>query len=701
MTDARYLLTSPAGLEDLVAEEVVAAGGEATGHAAGRVHARLTQESSYQLLLWSRIASRLYRVVGEGEVPSADGLYDLVKSLSWEQWFTPALTLAVQFDGELRGITNTMYGALKVKDAIVDRCREHKGWRPTINSDDADMRVAVWVDKGQALIAIDCQGGPLHQRHYRQRQGAAPLKENLAAAMLKRARWNSHESLIDPFCGSGTLVIEAALMAADIAPGLLRHLPACVRWPDADRDLWRRLQQQAEERRSAGIDSCQTPLFGVDLNPRQIAIARANAREAGIDRLVEFDTADATAIGPGELAPGLIICNPPYGVRLGEMTETLALYWQFGARLKREFKDWRLTILSSDEGALAQLRMRPERRHQLYNGPLKCRLMHYAITGGEPQLPADDFANRLRKNLKKIDGWAAEQGVEAYRLYDADLPDYNLAIDRYGDWLVVQEYAAPDSVDPEKARRRRDDALVALAEFNDPAQIAFKTRERQKGKQQYERQDARDLWFTVKEYEAELWINPCDYLDVGLFLDHRPMRRWLHDHAPGKRLLNLFCYTASATVQAALGGARASLSVDMSNTYLDWAERNFVTNGLDGRHHRLRRDDCMAFVAGEPSAKFDLVFLDPPTFSNSKRMEGVFDVQRDYLSLLGPLRRWLADGAIVVFSTNHTRFRFDEGAVNQLGFRAEDVSAMSIPPDFARNQRIHRCWLLHWQGVSQ
>lgn len=701
MTDARYLLTSPAGLEDLVAEEVVAAGGETIGHAAGRVHARLTQEASYQLLLWSRVASRLYRVVGEGEVASVDDLYDLVKSMVWEQWFTPALTLAVQFDGELRGVTNTMFGALKVKDAIVDRCREQKGWRPTINSDDADLRVAVWIDKGQALVAVDCQGGPLHQRHYRLRQGAAPLKENLAAAMLKRARWNSHESLIDPFCGSGTLVIEAALMAADIAPGLLRHLPACVRWPDADRDLWRQLQQQAETRRSAGIDSCQTPLFGVDLNPRQITVARANAREAGIEGLVDFEVADATAIGPGELAPGLIICNPPYGVRLGEMTETLALYWQFGARLKREFKDWRLTILSSDEGALEQLRMRPERRHQLYNGPLKCRLMHYAITGGEPQLPADDFANRLRKNLKKIDSWAAEQGIEAYRLYDADLPDYNLAIDRYGDWLVVQEYAAPDTIEPEKARRRRDDALVALAEFNDPSRIAFKTRERQKGKQQYERQDARDLWFTVKEHEAELWINPCDYLDVGLFLDHRPMRRWLHDHARGKRLLNLFCYTASATVQAALGGARASLSVDMSNTYLDWAERNFATNGLDGRHHRLRRDDCMAFVAGEPSGKFDLVFLDPPTFSNSKRMDGVFDVQRDYLPLLGQLRRWLADGATVVFSTNHTRFRFDEAAISQLGFRAEDVSAMSIPPDFARNQRIHRCWLLHWQGGSQ
>lgn len=703
MSELSYLLTSPAGLEDLVQEEVQLAigedGGAVTGHGAGRVRANLSLAAACRLLLWSRVASRLYRVLATGPVANADELYQLVASFPWEQWFRPGLTFAVQFDGDLQGVRNSMYGALRIKDALVDRCREQTGRRPSVDSDQPDLRIAAWVEKGEAVIAVDCQGGPLHQRHYRLRQGAAPLKENLAAAMIKRARWDGQRPLVDPFCGSGTIIIEAALMAADIAPGLLRNEPALLEFPDAEPQLWQKLVAEAQQRRRAGLERCEVPLQGCDLDPRQVAFAEGNAKAAGVADLCAFDVADACVIQPGELSPGLILSNPPYGMRLGDLAETLSLYARFGANLKTYFRDWQLSLLSSDEGAIEQLRMRPERRHQLYNGPLKCRLMHYAISGGAVQPVADDLANRLRKNLKKLEPWAEREQIQAYRLYDADLPDYNLAVDRYDDWLVVQEYAAPDSIEPEKARRRRDDALVALAQFNDPAKIAFKTRQRQKGKDQYERQAERDIWLQVREHQARLWVNPCDYLDTGLFLDHRPMRQWLFQHARDKAVLNLFCYTASATVQAALGGAKSSLSVDMSNTYLEWAQRNFELNGLDNRHHRLLRDDCVAFLT-RPDRRFDLVFLDPPTFSNSKRMDGMFDVQADYLQLLERLRGWLNPKATVVFSTNHTRFRFDEAAVNAMGFIAEDVTAQSIPQDFARNQRIHRCWLLHWQGKN-
>src|SRR5690606_10681700 len=202
--------------------------------------------------------------------------------------------------------------------------------------------------------------------------------------------------------------------------------------------------------------------------------------------------------------------------------------------------------------------------------------------------------------------------------------------------------------------------------------------------------------FVVTEGPATFEVNLEDYLDTGLFLDHRPVREMIRGMAKGKRFLNLFCYTAAATVHAALGGARESLSVDMSNTYLEWAKRNFELNGLDLASHVLLRADCLEWLA-KREGRFDLIFLDPPTFSNSKKMADVLDIQRDHAAMIRDAMAILEPGGTLVFSNNFRRFKMDEAITED--FAVENITASTIPPDFERNARIHNCWLVRHKSV--
>jgi 23S rRNA (guanine2445-N2)-methyltransferase / 23S rRNA (guanine2069-N7)-methyltransferase len=296
-------------------------------------------------------------------------------------------------------------------------------------------------------------------------------------------------------------------------------------------------------------------------------------------------------------------------------------------------------------------------------------------------------------------------GIECFRLYDADMPEYAFAIDLYGReprHVYVQEYAAPRSVGEEGARERRREAFAVLPEVLGvpSAMIHSRTRAAQKGSSQYEKlaadapgtQGAERV--VVSEGGLKFWVNFRDYLDTGLFLDHRVVRDMLRSWSRGADFLNLFCYTGTATVFAAAGGARSSVSVDLSNTYLEWAEQNLLLNGLAGPQHRLQRADCLEWLeqASADGAAFDLIFLDPPTFSNSKRMEGVLDVARDHAALIEACARLLAAGGLIVFSTNAQRFRLESSLSERYDIR--DVSAATLPKDFERNPRIHKCYEL-------
>ncbi len=310
------------------------------------------------------------------------------------------------------------------------------------------------------------------------------------------------------------------------------------------------------------------------------------------------------------------------------------------------------------------------------------------------------FGNRLRKNLARLETWAKRHDVACFRAYDADMPEYAFAIDLYGNherWAYVQEYAAPATVDAAAARSRRDEALAVLPEILGlpEERIVLRVRRRQKGGEQYEKVGAESRFHEVREGGYRFLVNFTDYLDTGLFLDHRITRQRVGELAAGRSFLNLFAYTGTATVYAAGAGATASTTVDMSRTYLDWARRNLALNGLAGPQHGFVQADCLAWLEEQgaaPRRRYGVIFVDPPTLSRSKRMEREFDVQRDHARLLAMAARLLEPGGVIVFSNNFQKFKLDP-AVAQ-AFEVEDLSRATLPEDFARNPRIHVCFLL-------
>ncbi|EMF8479479.1 bifunctional 23S rRNA (guanine(2069)-N(7))-methyltransferase RlmK/23S rRNA (guanine(2445)-N(2))-methyltransferase RlmL [Morganella morganii] len=699
-----YFASTARGLEELLKNELATLGAEDLSITQGGVHFRAQPRTMYTCLMWSRLASRILLPLNEFNVYSDMDLYLAVQSVDWPSVFSADKTFAVHFNGTNDEIRNSQYGALKVKDAIVDSFTRKTGTRPDVAKQQPDIRINVYLNKEKASLAIDLSGDSLHIRGYRELAGQAPLKENLAAAIILRSGWQKETPMMDPMCGSGTLLIEAAMIASDCAPGLNRHHWGFEAWGGHDKAVWESVRAEARERANAGLVSATARFFGSDTDKRVLDMARANARRAGVDKLISFQQKDATKLeNPLPDGPkGTIISNPPYGERLESEPALIALHSVFGRVVKIRFPGWRLSLFSASPELLSSLQLRAEREFKAKNGPLDCVQKNYQLSDTPPATAQDigaDFANRLRKNEKKLAKWAKQEGVECYRLYDADLPEYNVAVDCYADYVVVQEYAPPKTVDPNKARQRLFDVISAtLAVLELPAhKLILKTRQRQKGKQQYEKLAEKQNSFLVKEYNAQLWVNLTDYLDTGLFLDHRIARKMLGQMSKGKDFLNLFAYTGSATVHAGLGGARSTTSVDMSRTYLEWAERNLQSNGLSGRQHRLIQADCLSWLARTPE-QFDLIFIDPPTFSNSKRMEDTFDVQRDHIDLMKHLKRMLRRGGTLMFSNNKRGFKLDQDGMDALGLVAQEITAKTQSQDFARNRQIHNCWLIRHAG---
>ena len=584
------------------------------------------------------------------------------------------------------------------------------------------LRINAHAARGAVTIAIDLSGDSLHRRGYRGGQGAAPLKENLAAAILIRSGWPAIAAagggFVDPMCGSGTLPIEAALIAADIAPGLLRACFGFERWKLHDAGTWVALRAAADARRQPEL---LTPgrIRGYDRDPVAIRDAEANAARAGLGKQLFFQRAELAKLPAAPSLMGLVAVNPPYGERIGETEELRSLYALLGERLRTDYRGWQAAVFTGNPALGRELGINARRTHRMMNGPIECRLLRLAIEpcefvvarepGRPPVIDAEAararpgarmFANRLRKNIDKLASWAKRENVSCYRLYDADMPEYAFAIDLYqsdpderaGRWLYVQEYAPPATVDRDKARARREEAISMLPDVTGlpTSAIYWRTRRPQKGKSQYEAIAENDERVVVEEGGLRFLVNFTDYLDTGLFLDHRPTRARIREQVKGRRFLNLFCYTGAATVYAAAGGAAGTTSIDMSRTYLDWARRNMAINGLDRDAHRFVQADCIAWLDEDDGARYDLIFLDPPTFSNSKRMDREFDVQRDHVDLIRATLRRLAPGGLLLFSTNFRKFRLDAEALADLEVR--DVSRSTIPKDFERDAKAHRCY---------
>ncbi|WP_343551783.1 bifunctional 23S rRNA (guanine(2069)-N(7))-methyltransferase RlmK/23S rRNA (guanine(2445)-N(2))-methyltransferase RlmL [Pantoea sp.] len=693
------------GLEELLKSELDALGAQDLQVVQGGVHFKADDRVMYQSLLWSRLASRILLPLGEFGVWSDLDLYVGAQSIPWTEMFDSNTSFAIHFSGTNEVIRNSQFGALRIKDAIVDSFTRQNLERPSVDREQPGIRINAWLNKDRVSIALDLSGDSLHQRGYRQQTGAAPLKETLAAAIVMRSGWQSSTPLVDPMCGSGTLLLEAALIACDRAPGLLRTHWGFNRWKKHNQAVWQEVHGEAKERARVGTAAATARFYGYDNDSRVLESARGNARRAGVFELFTFNQQDVIKLKnplAGQDVTGTVLSNPPYGERLESEPALIALHSQLGRIMKQNFGGWNLSLFSASPELLSCLQLRADRQFKAKNGPLECVQKNYqlAATSGEGGAQiAEDFANRLRKNLKKLDKWARQSNIECYRLYDADLPEYNVAVDRYGDWVVIQEYAPPKTVDANKARQRLFDVISAtLSVLEIPAnRLVMKTRERQKGKSQYQKLGEKGDFFEVQEFDARLLVNLTDYLDTGLFLDHRIARQMLGKMSAGKDFLNLFAYTGTASVHAGLGGAKTTTTVDMSRTYLEWAERNLRLNGLTGRNHRLMHADCLSWLR-ESDEQFDLIFIDPPTFSNSKRMEDDFDVQRDHMMLMQNLKRLLRRGGTIMFSNNKRGFKMDLDGLERLGLQAQEITQKTLSQDFARNRQIHNCWLVSHAG---
>ncbi|MCC5883476.1 MAG: bifunctional 23S rRNA (guanine(2069)-N(7))-methyltransferase RlmK/23S rRNA (guanine(2445)-N(2))-methyltransferase RlmL [Halomonas sp.] len=717
-----FLATCPKGLEELLADELRTLGAEVDRTTVAGVHFHADLAGAYRACLWSRLANRIVLcLLREEGVEAPEELHRAVGGVDWPRHLRPDATLAVDFHGRSEQIRHTRFGAQTVKDGVVDALQARGLPRPGVDLQNPDLRLYAHLHRGRFTLGLDLSGESLHRRGYRRDVGHAPLKENLAAALLIRAGWPQRlrdgAPLVDPLCGAGTLLIEAALMAADMAPNLNRIRFGFHGWAQHDEALWAELKREAEARASIGRKRCRNRLYGFDQSPPALAAAKSNAMRAGIPALVDFQGASLGQLQRPEGlevdARGLIVTNPPYGERLGELPELVTLYRDLGEGVRRAFPGWRLAVFTANPDLGHRIGVRADKQYSLKNGPLEARLLlmdvpleqegqggtEAAAVGSAPRSEgAQMFANRLEKNRKRLKKWLKQSGETCYRLYDADMPEYALAVDVYDGRIHVQEYAPPRSVNPAQAQKRLFDALQVIPEVLevDPGQVVIKRREKQSGKAQYRKQAATGERFQVREGRARLWVNLRDYLDTGLFLDHRPVRRMLGQMAEGKRFLNLFCYTAAATVQAALGtesaaGATDSVSVDLSNTYLEWARDNFALNGLDPARHRVVRDDCLRWLE-TAGAEFDLIFLDPPTFSNSKKMEGTLDVQRDHERLVSLAMARLAPEGTLVFSNNQRRFQLAPGLADR--FDVSDISSRTFDPDFARRPDIHHVFLI-------
>ncbi|MFW1676171.1 bifunctional 23S rRNA (guanine(2069)-N(7))-methyltransferase RlmK/23S rRNA (guanine(2445)-N(2))-methyltransferase RlmL [Pontibacter sp. JAM-7] len=704
-------VTCPKGLELLLQEELAQLGLTDLRQTVAGVQGSGSLEEAYRVCLWSRLGNRVLMPLHECAAQTADELYSGVQDVSWLDHINSSGSLLIDFNGRSEGITNTHFGALKVKDAIVDQIRMQTGSRPEIAKVNPDLRINVYLHRGRARISLDLSGESLHRRAYRLQSGEAPLKENLAAAVLIRAGWpelmQAHKPLLDPMCGSGTLLIEAAMMAADIAPGLSRKRYGFQGWKGHKASLWASLVAAAETRKTAGLAELENCFFGFDQDGKVLRAARQNAARAGVESAIQFTTSRIEDLKQ-ELLPetaGLLVTNPPYGERLGETQQLMFLYRYLGDFLKQQLPGWQAAILSSNPELCKVTGLRADKSYKLYNGALESRLVTYTIAelamvqavetdAVTLSQGAQMFANRLQKNRKQLSRWIKKEGVECYRVYDADIPEYNVAVDLYGDKVQVQEYAPPKKIDAVKAFARLQEVMQAVPVTLQvaPEQVILKQRKRQQGSSQYEKQGESHRFFEVMEHGCRLLVNLHDYLDTGLFLDHRAMRRRLQAEAAGKDVLNLFCYTATASVHAAVGGARSTTSVDMSATYLNWAKRNLELNGFTGEAHQLVQSDCVKWLHQQRQPAYDLIFLDPPTFSNSKRMQGVFDVQRDHVELVEQSMRLLKPGGVLYFSNNYRQFTLDEAALS--AYDISNITGQTLDPDFKGQHKIHVCFCI-------
>ncbi|MBF0184498.1 MAG: bifunctional 23S rRNA (guanine(2069)-N(7))-methyltransferase RlmK/23S rRNA (guanine(2445)-N(2))-methyltransferase RlmL [Magnetococcales bacterium] len=695
-------VTTAAGFEPLLGDELRSLGAGAIRPGIAGVACQASAETTMRIALWSRVASRILLPIAKLPAQSIDAFHQAVQHIPWEEYLNAETTFAVDFTGNNALFRHSHFGALKVKDAIVDRFRSRGQARPSIDTERPDLRIHLRLQADKARLSLDLSGNGLHRRGWRSHPTEANLRETLAAAILLFAGWpaiaKQRGALLDPMCGSGSLIIEGAWMAADVAPGLLQPAFGFHRLPGFDLRQWPELRAEAQQRAQQGRKELP-PLFAWDHDPSALSATRHNLRQAGLSDYVQTALRPLSQLSRQDGLPeyGLLAVNPPYGVRQGEEESLRLLYQQLGEKMRQVCPTWQRALFSNRDDLLKTVGMRPAEEILLHNGPLPCHLWLFPPTSHsrDEGKTTNHFANRLQKNVKQLLPWARREGIECLRLYDADMPEYAAAVDLYGDWVHIQEYQAPDTVDADKARHRFQEMLAGITQvLQIPEERIFsKVRHVQTHGNAYGKQDEENHFLVVRENGLQFRVNLTDYLDSGLFLDGRLLRQQIRQQAEGKRFLNLFAYTASATVYAIAGGARTTTSVDLSRTYLAWAAANLTLNQYTPQNnHQLIQADCLQWIRQDKQS-YDLILLAPPTFSNSKRMHGHWDIHRDHPNLIRHCYDRLAPGGRMWFITHARRFRLQNEALpGQL--QVQEITTQTVPRDFQRASHFHRTWLM-------
>jgi 23S rRNA (guanine2069-N7)-methyltransferase / 23S rRNA (guanine2445-N2)-methyltransferase len=722
--DLRLIAVTAFGLEAVAVRELHGLGYEnAKAFGTGRVGFTGGLSDVQRANLWLRSAERVLIEVGRFPAGDFEALFEGVRALAWEDWIGPEARFPVAGRSVRSTLTSVPAVQRATKKAIVERLMERHGTQ-TLPETGPEYAVEVSLLHDEAALTIDTTGAGLNKRGYRQLVGEAQIRETMAAALVLLSFWRPERQLLDPFCGSGTIPIEAAMIARNIAPGLRRSF-AFEDWAQTDGGGWAEIKAEAE---AAIGPPLERPLIGTDIDAEALSLARHHAGRAGVEGDIHWQQRAFEDLR-AKAEYGCMVTNPPWGARLGDRDELERLYASF-PRVLKGLPTWSYFIITGFPGFERLVGQKADRRRKLYSASIETT--YYQFHGPRPgdfaqaasqvyeedagpeaatvPMPvfggtdakadkqAEMFATILRKHARHLRKWP-ERGVSCFRLYERDFPEVPLAVDVYEGYLHIAEYDRPHERTPSQHEDWLElmvrTACETLDIARDRAFIKKRGRQRDRhvggeGGGQYERVAEESKRVVVGEQGLRFEVNLSDYIDTGLFLDHRQTRAMVRERAKGVRFLNLFGYTGSFTVYAAAGGAVRTTTVDLSATYLDWCERNLLLNKFNGPEHELVQADAGAYLDSLPAEPaFDLAVVDPPTFSNSKRLEKVWDVQVEHTGLLERLAMRMVPGGLVYFSTNFRKFKpaFPESV------EVREISSKTVSPDF-RNKKIHRCWVL-------
>ena len=750
------------GIEAIVKRELIALGYDAKVAQPGRVAFAGDWIDVCKTNVWLRTADRV--LVKVLEFPSADfdALFDTIRDHEWSELIAADSQIHVTGRSRLSQLSSVPAIQRTTKKAIVESLQRGHGTNE-LPETGALYKIDVALLNDTATLTLDTTGDSLHKRGYRKLTGRAPIKETLAATMIDLSVWKPERMLVDPFCGTGTIPIEAAMIGMNIAPGIKRDFVSSD-WPQTGKQNWDIVVEEAKSMIRPDVD---LQIIGSDIDEESLSMARYHAKQAGVEKQIHFRQQPFQEF-TSKQKYGCMVTNPPYGERLQDIEEVRPIYEGFPSVLQK-LQTWSLYLITNVPKLEAIFQKTATRRRKLFNGRIECTYFQYlgprppkgyfdddyvetdqpnskdtseevetfAATVSDEQdttpiaksdetsvwaiakakrssqtsskaevspifggLAAKDheqaelFRSRLIKRARHLRRWPSKRGISCFRIYERDIPEIPLVVDRYEDHLHITEYERPHERDRGRHAAWLELMRTTAAEALDVVPEKSFLKSRDHDARQYEKLDNQKRQIKVYEAGLKFLVNLTDYVDTGLFLDHRITRLMVHGEAKGTRFLNLFAYTGSFTVYAADAGAESTVTVDLSKNYLQWAEDNLKVNKLAGPQHTFIATDCMNFLQEAVSRKqtFDLIVVDPPTYSNSKRTEEDWDVQRRHVEMLNLIAQLLSPGGVVYFSTNFRRFKFHESELT--GYQMiREISKQTVPEDF-RNKRIHRCWRL-------